>query len=701
MGGLLQCHTSLLGIREHALQKKGKVECFDLVDVEEAYRRAGRAAISPNGGVLFAFPGECNFSGVRPNLAWLHSRSKKARNVWVLLDAAKYAATTPLDLKELSLVDFVTVSFYKIFGYPSGLGALIVRNDAIKVLRRESYFGGGTVAAAISEPFLSNAQETAFRHQLTPQFASRFEDGTVDFLSLLAIPNGLEYVRSMGMQNISDHVSSLTSLCMEEISKLKYPNGRSLCKVYMDQTGGNNGKLRTGSIVAFNVVDIGGDTVGFSRVENLATLSGIQLRTGCFCNPGACQKYLSISASEVESHLQAGHVCGDNVDVIDGKPTGAVRVSFGYASTEEDVRAFIGFLKTAFLCDTGHALHHNSAHLLSSGKDEKKDFETCATPKKTISVQAVYVYPIKSCTGFRVPKNVLWPVALEGGLLFDRKWALVTPRAAATGELVWRVLQQKKYPEMAKIRVSLDLDAERMVARSSDMDKELVVAARYDPGGSNLDSSETRGVETIMVCGEKCFGVFAEETEESKRADAWFSKCLGFPVRMISSKSLKQRRNSNIRFSNAGQILLVNRTSVVDFADRVSRTPSFKVGAAINAPLLETRFRPNLVVETERPYEEDNWKGILQLKRSPASTNSKVGKNRARFVTAGPCSRCRMVNIDPRTGEENDTYLKVLNAYRRVSNKGAAYFGQLLSVESKDGALAFVAQGDEILRLAS
>lgn len=33
---------------------------------------------------------------------------------------------------------------------------------------------------------------------------------------------------------------------------------------------------------------------------------------------------------------QAGHVCWDDNDILRGKPTGAVRISFGYMSTYED-----------------------------------------------------------------------------------------------------------------------------------------------------------------------------------------------------------------------------------------------------------------------------------------------------------------------------------------------------------------------------
>lgn len=81
----------------------------------------------------------------------------------------------------------------------------------------------------------------------------------------------------------------------------------------------------------------------------MASLKGIHLRTGCFCNTGACQKHLSITNEQIKSNLQAGHVCGDNVDLINGLPTGAVRISFGYMSNFGDAQYFLKFVEETFL----------------------------------------------------------------------------------------------------------------------------------------------------------------------------------------------------------------------------------------------------------------------------------------------------------------------------------------------------------------
>lgn len=64
----------------------------------------------------------------------------------VLLDAAAFIPTNRLDLS-LVKPDFVTMSFYKVFGYPTGLGALLIRNEDINILNK-LYWGGGTVSVA-------------------------------------------------------------------------------------------------------------------------------------------------------------------------------------------------------------------------------------------------------------------------------------------------------------------------------------------------------------------------------------------------------------------------------------------------------------------------------------------------------------------------------------------------------------------------
>lgn len=108
---------------------------------------------------LFAFPAQSNFSGHKYPLSWcsdiphglitrLDQLTGQHGSWYVVLDAASHASTSPLDLS-LTTPHFVTLSFYKLFGFPTGLGALLVRQDAACILRKP-YYGGGTVKATDS-----------------------------------------------------------------------------------------------------------------------------------------------------------------------------------------------------------------------------------------------------------------------------------------------------------------------------------------------------------------------------------------------------------------------------------------------------------------------------------------------------------------------------------------------------------------------
>ena len=68
--------------------------------------------------------------------------------------------------------------------------------------------------------------------------------------------------------------------------------------------------------------------------RKVAQLNNLVVRVGCFCNLGACQNALKFTDDDVLSSHEAGHVCGDDMDTLNGKPIGSIRVSFGYYSTK-------------------------------------------------------------------------------------------------------------------------------------------------------------------------------------------------------------------------------------------------------------------------------------------------------------------------------------------------------------------------------
>jgi molybdenum cofactor sulfurtransferase len=95
-------------------------------------------AADPAQANLLAYPAQSNFSGVQHPLALV--AEAQALGWDVLLDCAAFAPTNELRL-DLVKPDFVPLSFYKLFGYPTGAGALIARRTALARLRRPWFAG--------------------------------------------------------------------------------------------------------------------------------------------------------------------------------------------------------------------------------------------------------------------------------------------------------------------------------------------------------------------------------------------------------------------------------------------------------------------------------------------------------------------------------------------------------------------------------
>ncbi|MFU8888011.1 MAG: aminotransferase class V-fold PLP-dependent enzyme [Trueperaceae bacterium] len=325
-------HNSVNGIREFARARGAEVGYVPVrppdMRVDDDTLRRALDAPGVAARRLFAYPAQSNFSGVLHPLAWV-ARAKE-RGWDVLLDAAAYAPTHALDLRAVR-PDFVTLSFYKMLGYPTGVGALLARREALAALRRP-WFAGGTIAyASVSEP----------RHDLH-EGAEAFEDGTLNYLALPAVESGLRRLANGRQAAIDARVTALTGWTLARLAALRHGNGRPLVQVYgpLDTAG-------RGGAIAFNLLRAAGALIDHREVERAANRERISLRTGCFCNPGAGEAALGISSGELASCFSVHDRM--TIDTFRGclsdKGSGAVRVSFGHASTFADAFALVRLLE--------------------------------------------------------------------------------------------------------------------------------------------------------------------------------------------------------------------------------------------------------------------------------------------------------------------------------------------------------------------
>ncbi|HEX9036816.1 MAG TPA: aminotransferase class V-fold PLP-dependent enzyme [Ktedonobacterales bacterium] len=327
-------HNSVNGIREFARAAGAEVVYTPVLppDMRMDGDRliANLASAHRDRHNLFAYPAQSNFSGAQHAPEWIAEAQGQGWDV--LLDAAAFTPTNTLDLDRWR-PDFVPISFYKMFGYPTGVGCLIARKRAIAQLRRP-WFAGGSITVA-------SVQGDRYYLQQGPE---AFEDGTLNYLSLPAVEIGLQHIQRIGMDAIHTRVMCLTEWLLRQLTALTHANGAPLVRVY----GPVNGEMR-GGIVTLNFYDHNGDFIDHRLVERRANEARISLRTGCFCNPGDGELALGISADELSSCF-ARHNDRLALDefrrCIDTKSTGAVRISVGLVSTFADVYACADFAAT-------------------------------------------------------------------------------------------------------------------------------------------------------------------------------------------------------------------------------------------------------------------------------------------------------------------------------------------------------------------
>jgi selenocysteine lyase/cysteine desulfurase len=330
-------HNSVNGIREFAAAKNATVEYVGLtypelrID-ETALDHSLRSQKLPGRARLFAFPAQSNFTGVRHPLELVARAHDEGWDV--LLDAAAYVPTSRLDLSRVR-PDFVAVSFYKMFGYPTGVGCLLVRHEALVTLLRP-WFAGGTV----------NFATVHARKHLLSWGEAGFEDGTLNFLGIPAVSIGLRLLESIGIETIHTRVECLTAWLLERLAALTHSNGRPMVRIYGPLTT----RMRGGT-VTMNFYDPEGRLLDYRRVEELAAKQRISLRTGCFCNPGAGEAAEAITADDVEAAIaEAPDMTLPRfltfITHRSGRTAGAIRVSLGIASSFADVQRFLGFAST-------------------------------------------------------------------------------------------------------------------------------------------------------------------------------------------------------------------------------------------------------------------------------------------------------------------------------------------------------------------
>src|SRR5712692_7064377 len=342
---LFDNHNSVNGIREFTRARGASYTYLPVTSPELRVDESLLLSLLNHGGDgaprLFAYPAQSNFTGVQHPLEWIEMAQSRGWDV--LVDCAAFVPTNRLDLSRWH-PDFVPLSFYKLFGYPTGVGCLLARKSTLAKLRRP-WFSGGTVWGISVQ---------GDGHVLL-EGGEAFEDGTLNYLNLPAVEIGLKYLTRIGMETIHERIMCLTSWLLDNLLSIKHSNGTPLVQVY----GPQDCHMRGGNI-ALNFLTPTGSIVDERVVDHRASRARLSLRTGCFCNPGAGEAAFHLSKEalqrffkgEAEKTLpklfkeQAGITWDEFLTGLGMQSGGAVRVSLGLATNFSDVYRLMQFAET-------------------------------------------------------------------------------------------------------------------------------------------------------------------------------------------------------------------------------------------------------------------------------------------------------------------------------------------------------------------
>ena len=646
-------HTSLVGVREAA--KLGH-HCF-MSDAEvEAWlqaRDSGSAFWCQDEIALFAYPSQSNMDGRRLPLSWTGCvrSSRNSGKTYTLLDAAALVSTSPLDLSDSPQApDFTVLSFNKIFGFPD-LGALIVRKDSSAVLQQRSYFGGGTVEMVTCGKENWHIRKQGSMHE-------QLEDGTLPFHSIVALGCALDvHTKLFGpMQHVASHTIFLIQRLYQDLAALRHHNGTKVCEIYKDPSSSYcNGKTQ-GPIIAFNLRNSHGSFISNSEVEKLANIRSIHIRSGGLCNPGGIASSLGLAPWEMKRNFSAGQRCGGDNDIIEGKPTGALRVSLGAMSNIQDISTFVEFIKEFFVEDSPVIEAAEDLHPRDSA----------------FYVESLMIYPIKSCGGWAVPIDMSWTIKDEG-LSWDREWCIVHLGTRAA-------LSQKRYPIMSLLKPKIDLfngllRVGYLGSRPPGVPSEITVPLSEDPTVFT-NRAATSVPSTSEVCGDD----IAAQLYASPTITDFFTQLIGTSCTLArfqpatsgfstrhTKAHLNLRSNPRVKhpilLSNESPILIISRSSINRLNEQIKERMSGAKAAHASV------FRANMVLAEqlphsgkERPYVEDDWTAL------------DVGDGgKLRLDLLGGCRRCQMLCVDQMTAEKDEEPFVTLTKTRR--KQGRTYFG--------------------------
>lgn len=263
-------------------------------------------------------------------------------------------------------------------------------------------------------------------------------------------------------------------------------------------------------------------------------------------------------------------------------------------------------------------------------------------------VSQLFIYPIKSCRGIELQQAEV----TSKGFAWDREFMLVDRKG--------RFLTQRQYPQLARVQVQIV--GETLLLSTIDNCIEPI-SFHADLSGTEIE---------VEIWGDRTMAI-----DRGDEVANWFDRVLNLQAqsrcRLVrqSPRHLRLRnphqmqfhfnQDKPVSFADSSPFLITATASLHELNQRIKETYS---GQTQQVPM--SRFRPNIVIATDEPFAEGNWKSI------------QIGK--VEFDSVKPCSRCIITTIDQTTGEKNifKEPLRTLSTFRQFGEQGVM-FGENMS----------------------
>jgi cysteine desulfurase/selenocysteine lyase len=182
----------------------------------------------------------------------------KQRGITVLVDGAQGVPHMDVDVQKLGC-DFYAFSGHKMYG-PTGIGVLWGRESLLAAM--PPFLGGGDMILEVS-----------FENTVFNELPYKFEAGTPNISGAIGLGAAVDYLQSIGLENIAQHEQTLHAYMLDELTKIE---GIRLIGTAKHQA----------SVQSFMLGDIHPHDLG-----TILDHQGVAIRTGHHCAMPVMQKF--------------------------------------------------------------------------------------------------------------------------------------------------------------------------------------------------------------------------------------------------------------------------------------------------------------------------------------------------------------------------------------------------------------------------